>query len=427
MRVMVLSAVALTTAQAWGADCNRDCLRGMTTQFLNALVAHKPEALPLAAGLRYTEDTQVVPVGAGLWKTATAVRPYRQDILDVAQGVAGVHAVVEESGKPVMLLARLKVAAGKITEMETQITRSRDQGGGIFEVEELKSATQPMNAKPAKTVSREEMIRAAVHYPRGLKAGSFVTVDAPFAADAYRFENGRLMAGKGCAFRPPSCEDIKGQQLRPSTTITYRVAAVDEEQGIVWLRMNFGVRRAPAAGVTPDELIVWEAFKVPDGQIHAVEAFMRATPAGSGSGWDDVYPPVTPEGPSALGKRVIRIYNDEKGESHIQELVIATKPGTATRGATDIPGASMIYREYVSSATEDWHRAPAKQFSISMSGEIEVEVSDGTKQAIHPGDMVYLEDMNGKGHITRLLSPVTNVFVRLPDTFDVIAWTRGRN
>jgi len=35
--------------------------------------------------------------------------PYRQEILDVRQGVAGVHAIVEENGIPVMLQVRLKI------------------------------------------------------------------------------------------------------------------------------------------------------------------------------------------------------------------------------------------------------------------------------------------------------------------------------
>jgi len=129
--------------------------------------------------------------------------------------------------------------------------------------------------------------------------------------------------------------------------------------------------------------------------------------------------------PSALGKRVIRIYNDADGSSHLQELVIATKAGRPTRSAPAIPVTASIYTEYTGSAVEDWHRAPARQFSISMSGEIEVEVSDGTKHPIHAGDMVFLEDLTGKGHITRLLSPVTNIFIRVADTFDVVAWARG--
>src|SRR5579862_2580471 len=81
--------------------------------------------------------------------------------------------------------------------------------------------------------------------------------------------------------------------------------------------------------------------------------------------------------------------------------------------------------DYTASSTEDWHRTPGRQFSISMSGEIEVEVSDGKKHAIHAGDIVFLDDLQGKGHITRILTPVTNIFIRVPDGFDVVKWSRG--
>lgn len=126
----------------------------------------------------------------------------------------------------------------------------------------------------------------------------------------------------------------------------------------------------------------------------------------------------------ASGKRILRIYSDADGNSHIQELPIATKPGKTRR--TELAAATgLLYADYTASSVEDWHRTPARQFSISMSGEIEVEVSDGKKHAIHSGDIVFLEDLQGKGHITRILSPVTNIFIRVPDSFDVIKWSRG--
>ncbi len=128
---------------------------------------------------------------------------------------------------------------------------------------------------------------------------------------------------------------------------------------------------------------------------------------------------------ASAGKRVIRIYADADGNSQIQELPIATKPGK-TRRAASAPVTGMIYAEYPSSSVEDWHRTPGRQFSISMSGEIEVEVSGGKKHAIHPGDIVFLEDLEGKGHITRILTPVTNIFIRVADGFDVVAWSRGQ-
>jgi quercetin dioxygenase-like cupin family protein len=129
--------------------------------------------------------------------------------------------------------------------------------------------------------------------------------------------------------------------------------------------------------------------------------------------------------PSA-GKKVIRIYADADGNSHIQELPIATKPGR-TRRTDTAPVTGLSYAEYTSSSVEDWHRTPGRQFSISTSGEIEVEVSDGKKHPIHAGDIVFLEDLQGKGHITRILTPVTNLFIRVADGFDVVAWSRGES
>jgi hypothetical protein len=126
----------------------------------------------------------------------------------------------------------------------------------------------------------------------------------------------------------------------------------------------------------------------------------------------------------AGSKRILRIYADIDGNSHIQELPIATKPGKTRR--TELAAATgLMYADYTASSVEDWHRTPARQFSISTSGEIEVEVSDGKKHAIHAGDIVFLEDLQGKGHITRILSPVTNIFIRVPDGFDVVKWSRG--
>jgi hypothetical protein len=128
----------------------------------------------------------------------------------------------------------------------------------------------------------------------------------------------------------------------------------------------------------------------------------------------------------AGGKRILRIYADADGNSHLQELPITTKPGKTRR--TEIAAATgLIYADYTASSVEDWHQTPGRQFSISMSGEIEVEVTDGKKHAIHAGDIVFLEDLKGKGHITRILSPVTNIFIRVPDSFDVVKWSRGES
>jgi hypothetical protein len=284
MRFSISFLLALTASipAARAADCDRQCLRGAITQYLNAMVAHKPGSLAVSDKLKFTEDTVTMKLGEGLWKNASGIGSYRQDILDVRQGVAASQVIVEESGIPVMLVLRLKVAGNKITEVETQVTRNQDQGR-IFNIKNIKTVNPAMNLTPqrAQLNSREDAIKIAQFYPAGLKIGSFVEVDAPFAADAYRIENGTVTAGQGCG--RAGCENIKTQNIMKHPAITTRVAAVDEELGIVLLRMNFGDTGSYGPG---NALIVWEAFKVYGGQIHAVEAFMRVMPASTGSGWD---------------------------------------------------------------------------------------------------------------------------------------------
>ena len=282
MRPLFVLLVAAIAANAATADCDRECLRGFVTQYLNAMVAHNPAALPLSDNVKFTEDTVTMKLGEGLWKNASRIRSYRQDILDVRQGVAASQVIVEESGSPVMLVLRLKVAGRKIAEVETQVTRTRAEGA-LFAIDALQTTGKTMGEAPdkAQLANREEAIRIAMFYPAGLKIGSFVTVDAPFAPDAYRIENGVKSAGQGCA--RAGCENIKAQKIMEHPGIATRVAAVDEELGIVLLRMNFGQTGSYGAG---NALIVWEAFKVYGGQIHGVEAFMKIMPANAGSGWE---------------------------------------------------------------------------------------------------------------------------------------------
>ena len=279
---LLMFFAAASTAQAAAADCDRECLRGFITQYLNAMLAHNPGTLQVSDKARFTEDTVEMRLGEGLWKGASRLRPYRQDMLDVKQGVAASQVIVEEGGSPVLFVLRLKISDRKISEVETQVTRNQAQGA-IFAVDALQSTNKAMAVVPERLQlqSREEAIKIAQFYPAGLKIGSFVTVDAPFAPDAYRLENGRYTAGPPAS--NPASQNMTTQRIMAHPAITTRVVAVDEELGIVLLRMNFGDTGSYGPG---NALIVWEAFKVYGGQVHAVEAFMRVMPASAGSGWD---------------------------------------------------------------------------------------------------------------------------------------------
>jgi hypothetical protein len=267
--------------------CDRDCLRGKVTQLLYAFLKHDVSEIPVADTLRVTEDAVEKPLAkVGLVRTVTRLRGFRQDIVDERAGVAGADVVVEESGAPVLLVVRLKVVGDKLTEVELVATRSAAEGL-IFNIDGLSAPSEAMNyaPRPEQLSTRDEAIKAALYYPAGLNAAkTFADVDAPFAAGAYRYENGQVMAGPDCKFAP-GCQNIATQSLAIFNrlgNVQTRVVAVDERMGIVWLRMAWGVRERGG-----DQLTVWETFKIYDGKIHAVEAFMRILPVEKrNGGWE---------------------------------------------------------------------------------------------------------------------------------------------
>lgn len=278
--VPLLAGALLWSAAGSAAACDRECLRGHVTQYLHALLAHDASGLPIADSVRFTENSKEAKLGEGLWRSVTKLRGYRQDFIDEREGVIGSHVVLEEGGVPALLVLRLKIADEKITEIETVTTRSRAEGA-LLNFDNLEMATAEMQyvPRPDQLETREEAIRIAALYPAGLKAGSFVEVDLPYTLEAYRLENGEIMAGPQCT-RFPGCDNIKTQDISPGrTTITQRLVAVDERLGIVWFRLSW--ERGEGT-----RLVVWEAFKVYDGQMHAVEAFMKLDPKDLGSGWD---------------------------------------------------------------------------------------------------------------------------------------------
>jgi hypothetical protein len=282
--VLLLSGLgSLCMAGPENGSCDRDCLQGFITQYLDAMKAHNPKLLPVTSNVKFTEDCKELNLGEGIWKNFSGLTDYRRDILDVRQGVAVSYLVVNENDSPVMYVIRLKIENQKIAEIETMAVRNKEEGM-LFNLDNLKTASATMLYVPteAERNSREDMIRMALTYPEGLRIGSFVKSDSPMEPNAYRFENGNLMAGPGCTFFE-GCDNMKTQRIPTLSEITHRVIAVDEELGIVAIRMNFG-RGSTFQG--DGVLDVWHSFKIFNNTIKAAEAYCEIVPAGTKSGWE---------------------------------------------------------------------------------------------------------------------------------------------
>jgi hypothetical protein len=119
--------------------------------------------------------------------------------------------------------------------------------------------------------------------------------------------------------------------------------------------------------------------------------------------------------------RIIRIYTKGTGDSAI-ELREVPMTGPRPMSATFQAGA-LFFRETAEGWVQDLHNAPRRQLIFLTSGILEIESSAGERFVCRPGDLIFAEDTQGKGHITRSLRDTRGfVHVAMPDDFDVTAW-----
>jgi hypothetical protein len=108
--------------------------------------------------------------------------------------------------------------------------------------------------------------------------------------------------------------------------------------------------------------------------------------------------------------RYIRIYNDELGESHFDDLVVDLLPVDFAPPAPPLHFLRLFPAKDCGflGVPVKWggdvpHVSPRRQLFCFLAGEFEVRASDGTYRAFQPGSVLLLEDTSGKGHSTRML------------------------
>jgi dienelactone hydrolase len=292
------------------AACDRVCLTGFIEQYLTALKAHDPSKLAVAPDVKFTENTVPLALGEGLWKTVTSVEPYRIVAADPAAGQVAYFGTIKENGKLNMLGVRLKVAGGRITEIETGVSRNNP----FLEPENLHAPRPGLlePVPPAERSSRDRMIAIADGYFDGIENRTDEGV--AFSDYCTRVENGVLTAAGRVppGMKPRTDAELLNcaTQFRLAATFTdvidpRRYEVIDENLGIVMgvfafnltgtrttVRLSNGTtREAPAWALFPTTGPLMEMFRIRDGELHEIEAVMRPMlPYNSSTGWERASP-----------------------------------------------------------------------------------------------------------------------------------------
>lgn len=103
--------------------------------------------------------------------------------------------------------------------------------------------------------------------------------------------------------------------------------------------------------------------------------------------------------------RVTRMYTGPDGESHFEDMKVPYKvKGETLKLSEAMKATGIIFAEVFMDKQPNWHNAPRRQLVISLEGEHEVEVGDGTRLMFRAGDVLLAEDTTGRGHTIHLVN-----------------------
>ena len=125
--------------------------------------------------------------------------------------------------------------------------------------------------------------------------------------------------------------------------------------------------------------------------------------------------------------KCLRIFATPDGESHFGEAEIPMTmaplfPDEAPFALSAHYAASRIRFVHVPAGVREagWHTPPGRVLAVWLDGVVEFETSDGAVRQVSAGGFVLVEDIHGKGHISR--HPVEGqsvIVITLPDGLDL--------
>ena len=106
----------------------------------------------------------------------------------------------------------------------------------------------------------------------------------------------------------------------------------------------------------------------------------------------------------------VRTYSDAAGESHFEDLTVPMEerdfaPPAAPAHVRAFLEASgtLFFAVRPGWEGEAPHPTPQRQLFSILRGTVEVTVSDGERRRFGPGDLVLLDDTEGKGHSSHVV------------------------
>jgi len=299
----LLSGGRATAAAA--ENCDRACLNAHVDAYLNAMQAHDPSRISVADHVLFTENTIPLRLGQGLWATMSGQGSYKLYFDDPDEGQAGFIGTIRENGIGAILVLRLKISRGRISEAEMVVRRNPSDAAALETQGSPESLwSEPLS--PGDRPSRQELIRTTDPYFEALVHRDGKRV--PFAQDCSRILDGTRDINNPedrsftyGSFNPSALDCSENMNVWASITSIdpRRYLVIDRERGTVFgvfmflHRGNVTTMDIPSVGTVdlPPEVLrpftteVAEVFKIEHGKIRRIVGAVIVLPYMQPDGW----------------------------------------------------------------------------------------------------------------------------------------------
>ena len=100
--------------------------------------------------------------------------------------------------------------------------------------------------------------------------------------------------------------------------------------------------------------------------------------------------------------RIHNIYVDDAGETHWRDIEVQwVEERNGSKLSARLPANGIIFRETGGDYDLSWHPAPRRQYIINLDGGVKITASDGEAREIGAGEVILVEDIRGKGHLSK--------------------------
>ena len=112
--------------------------------------------------------------------------------------------------------------------------------------------------------------------------------------------------------------------------------------------------------------------------------------------------------------KIHRLRADAAGNSFFENVdVDYVRQTAAGRMSLQMPATGFVFRQVVLPYDCDWHPAPRRQLVINLDNGVQITAATGESRLIGPGEILWVEDVSGKGHLSKAVNE------RLRHTVDV--------